>query len=460
MSESVLVTTAQLIVVGAAVFVAAFVQIVAGFGFALLAVPLMTLAIEPKIAVVVSSLTAIFVTSWQAYRSRHEADKLLVRRMTTAAYLGMPLGLIVFLNVNDDALRFLLGVAVLIAVVMLALRVNLHHAGPRLDYGVGFLSGVLATSLSTNGPPLVFALQARQLSAVTFRATISTVFALCNIGGLALFIASGKITRDGLVTAAITVPAMFAGQLLGFPIRRHVHGERFRRLVLALLVAAAVERDRRTRWCDEGTKPMILAGVATTILAIANWYSRWKANARIELISKPLTTVGAIAIAASAGGPGSATIFAIVALVLCLVGDVALMTVVDRFVLGLAAFLLGHVAFMIMFAVRGFDRWPLAGVALIGCAVLIGTAGGPIIRGASAKGLGIPVRAYLTVISTMCVLGWATGNWLIIVGATAFIVSDSILGWGQFVAERRWMDVAIMVTYHVAIVALALSLAV
>ncbi len=240
MPESMLVTTAQLIVVGIAVFVAAFMQIVAGFGFALLSVPLMTLAIEPKIAVVVSSLTGVFVTSWQAYKGRAEADKILVKRMTTGSYLGMPLGLLVFIMVDDNVLRFLLGIAVLAAVVLLALRVNLHHFGPRLDYGTGFVSGVLATSLSTNGPPLVFALQARQLSAVTFRATISTVFALSNIGGLTLFIASGKITRDGLIASAITVPAMFLGQLLGFPIRRHVHGERFRWLVLVLLVAAAI----------------------------------------------------------------------------------------------------------------------------------------------------------------------------------------------------------------------------
>jgi uncharacterized protein len=235
-----LVTTAQLIVVGAAVFVAAFMQIVAGFGFALLAVPLMTLAIEPKIAVVVSTLTGIFVTSWQAYKDRALADRVLVKRMTIGAYVGMPLGLLVFISVDDNVLRFMLGVAVLIAVVLLAMRVNLHHVGPRLDYGSGFISGVLATSLSTNGPPLVFVLQARQLSAVTFRATISTVFALSNIGGLALFIASGKITRDGIVAAAVTVPAMFVGQLLGFPIRKHIHGERFRWLVLLLLVAAAI----------------------------------------------------------------------------------------------------------------------------------------------------------------------------------------------------------------------------
>ena len=63
MSESVLVTTTQLIVVGVAVFIAAFMQIVSGFGFSLLSVPVMTLAIEPKIAVVVASITGIFVTS-------------------------------------------------------------------------------------------------------------------------------------------------------------------------------------------------------------------------------------------------------------------------------------------------------------------------------------------------------------------------------------------------------------
>jgi uncharacterized protein len=239
-SESMFVTTAQLIVVGVAVFFAAFMQIVAGFGFALLAVPLMTLAIEPKIAVVVSTLAGVFVTGWQAYRDRAQADRVLVRRMTIAAYLGMPLGLLVFITVDDNVLRFLLGLAVLIAAVLLALRVNLHHVGPHLDYGSGFVSGILATSLSTNGPPLVFALQARQLTAVQFRATISTVFALCNIFGLSLFIAAGKITRDGLVAAAVTLPAMLLGQLLGFPIRKHVHGERFRWLVLLLLVGAAI----------------------------------------------------------------------------------------------------------------------------------------------------------------------------------------------------------------------------
>src|SRR4249920_2875033 len=157
---------------------------------------------------------------------------------------------------------------------------------------------------------------------------------------------------------------------------------------------------------------MIAACIATAVFALANWYSRYANNDRLELITKPLTTAGAIAIAALAGGPSAATIAAIVALVLCLIGDVALLPAVDRFVVGLAAFLLGHLAFVVMFALRGFDRWPMALVAIVGCGVLLGTAGIPIVRGAAATGFGIPVRAYLVVICSMCVLGWATGNWL------------------------------------------------
>ncbi len=204
----------------------------------------------------------------------------------------------------------------------------------------------------------------------------------------------------------------------------------------------------------------VIVVIATVIAAVCNWYFRIRPNDRGELITKPLTTIGAIGIAALAGGPHSATIAGVVALVLCLVGDVALLPAVDKFIVGLASFLLGHIAFIVMFALLGLDHWALAGVAIIGCALLVGTIAMPIVTGAKAKGLGIPVRLYLVVIMAMFVLGWATGNWLIMVGSAAFILSDSILGWGQFVGEKKWMHLAIMMTYHVAIVSLALSLAI
>lgn len=231
-------TTAELIVVGVAVGVAALVQVIAGFGFALLSMPIMTLAIPVEKAVVVSTLLSFVTTSWQSWFLRKDADRPLVKRLTISAYVGMPLGLVILEVVSDTTLKITLGLSVLLATLMLARRLDLRHAGTGLDVTAGFLSGVLNTSLSTNGPPLVFDLQARHLDATRFRATISVVFALCNIGALSLFIGRGKVTEEGMHAALIALPAWMVGQAVGWPIRKHMHGERFRVLVLSLLALA------------------------------------------------------------------------------------------------------------------------------------------------------------------------------------------------------------------------------
>jgi uncharacterized membrane protein YfcA len=230
----------ELAVVIVAVLVAALVQVLAGFGFALMAMPIMTLAIPVERAVVIVSLLSVVTTLWQSIHLRHDAEPALVRRLTLGSLIGMPLGLLVLNTVADRPLRIALGVSVLIATFLLARRLNLTHAGPALDHAAGFVSGVLNTSLGTNGPPLVFVLQARHLTPDRFRATISTVFVFGNVVALALFAGSGKITGGAMSAAALAAPAWLAGQVTGWRLRHHVAGERFRVLVLMLLAAAGV----------------------------------------------------------------------------------------------------------------------------------------------------------------------------------------------------------------------------
>lgn len=231
-------TTVQLVVVAIAIFFASSTQVIAGFGFGLLSMPIMTLAIPVEQAVVVSTLLSMASTLWMGWHLRADIDRPIAKRITLAALVGMPLGLWILSVVSDRALRLTLGVSVLIATVLLVRRINLAHVGPRLDIALGFVSGVLNTSLSTNGPPLVFGLQARQMKPDQFRATLSAVFAMSSIVALALFIAAGKVTGDGLHAVLVAFPAWLLGQALGWPIRRHFHGERFRATVLILLTIA------------------------------------------------------------------------------------------------------------------------------------------------------------------------------------------------------------------------------
>ena len=226
--------------VALAIAVASFAQSLSGFGFALLSVPLMTLVVSPRDAVIISTIIGATSTSIQAVLDRKHLDWPLAKRLSIASYIGMPVGLGAFLFVSETGLRFGLGVVVLVATFLLLRGFRLHDEQHHYDWSLGIVAGLLATSTSTNGPPLVFLMQARQMAPATFRATINTVFAISNIGALALFLSAGKVTSQNLTGVAVALPSLGVALSLGYIVRRHVSAERFKYLVIVLLFLSSV----------------------------------------------------------------------------------------------------------------------------------------------------------------------------------------------------------------------------
>jgi uncharacterized membrane protein YhhN len=202
---------------------------------------------------------------------------------------------------------------------------------------------------------------------------------------------------------------------------------------------------------------LVGAGVA----AIANWISRWRPNNALETITKPLATLLIVAFASTVNSSHPGVRWLVVAgLVLCLIGDVLLMPVVDNFVGGLGSFLIGHLLFGVAVLRRPHGHVALAGLALVPLLAVVGTFGPAIVKGARrrAAALGIAVTAYLVVIASMAMLVALSGSPWAIVGATFFVISDTLLGYDLFAKPFESARVAIMVTYHLALVGLTLGL--
>jgi uncharacterized membrane protein YhhN len=187
--------------------------------------------------------------------------------------------------------------------------------------------------------------------------------------------------------------------------------------------------------------------------ALIDWYAVWRGDRRTETWAKPATLVALIVVALTLGATDTAAgVWLLVALVLGLTGDVFLLGDGDtRFRLGLAAFLVGHLAFVVSFTRLGLDApsWAWwAWVVLLVC--LLATrrvAPATYIRGGTA--LALPVALYTVVIGAMVIIAFDTGVPTIAVGATVFAASDSILAVNRFVEPRPWAPLAVMVTYHV-----------
>jgi uncharacterized membrane protein YhhN len=202
---------------------------------------------------------------------------------------------------------------------------------------------------------------------------------------------------------------------------------------------------------------LIVAG----LFAVGDWVARVRKDQRLEYVCKPATMVGLIA-AAIALVPvddlGNRRTWFVVALVCSLVGDIVLMLPSDRFVPGLAAFLVGHLCY-----VAGLWAHGPGGVALAGSSAGVVAVIAPVgwrILGAlrGRRQLGLPVALYMVVISVMLATALATGNVLAGVGAALFVSSDAMIAWNRFVRPFRAADLAIMVTYHLGQAGLVLSL--
>lgn len=198
------------------------------------------------------------------------------------------------------------------------------------------------------------------------------------------------------------------------------------------------------------------------VFALIDWFAVARANRRLRRVSKPaviLFLVGvALTIQASSGPEHS--VFA-GALLLCLVGDVALLMDERWFRVGLAAFLLAHLVYGAGFLAGGVNRGLLVDSTLAVAIVSLGL-GGRVLRSilqAGQSGLAPPVAAYLLAISAMVALAAASGKPLAMAGAGLFYASDGMIAWNRYVRPLPWSPLPVIVTYHLAQAGLVLSLA-
>ncbi|WDZ84357.1 sulfite exporter TauE/SafE family protein [Micromonospora cathayae] len=220
------------------VLLGAFAQTVSGFGYALVTVPLFTMATDPRTAVVVTALTDIGLTVTAALRDRAHVRWRVAGSLTGTALLGLPVGLLVLATVAEDVLSVLIAVVVLGCVALVASGARLR-TGPLGIGAVGVLVGVLTAATGTNGPPLVAAFHSLGYDPRTFRATLAAIFSGIGLVGLAGFAAIGRIDAEVLWLSLVALPAVPLGWWLGNLVFDRIRPLVFRRIVLVGLIGSA-----------------------------------------------------------------------------------------------------------------------------------------------------------------------------------------------------------------------------
>ena len=233
-------TISDLVPVVVFVGIAACIYMIAGFGFALFAVPSISLFMPVTEAVSLLTLLGLNSVLRQSFALREHIDRPSAIRFSVWAVAGMPVGYWIVNVISDQALRIFLGVSTIIATVVLLRRSENHTSHPAVESSFAFASGVLNVSIGTNGSPLVFALQGRRLTPNEFRATIAVIFAVSAVVTSTIFALDGRYTSRILLLALCAMPSWLIGTLTGRNVADKIDQQQFRSVVLVLLAITGI----------------------------------------------------------------------------------------------------------------------------------------------------------------------------------------------------------------------------
>ncbi len=206
----------EIFIIGAIFFLGSFVQGLTGFGAGLIAIPLLTLVVDIKVAVPLYMLTSLVMTNYMAFRLRRYFDRGKILPLCIGAVPGIIAGATILKTVPSDIIRIYLG-AMLIGYALYNFLckptpLQLHHGW---GYLAGFLSGAIGTACSAGGPPAIIYTTLNSWNKNEMKATLTGFFFFNSYLTIAAHAITGMTTFTVVKYFLFTAPFVLAGTVVG-----------------------------------------------------------------------------------------------------------------------------------------------------------------------------------------------------------------------------------------------------
>lgn len=227
----------ELIATTGIVLIAGVIVGLAGFGFALFAVPPLLFMHEPPVVVAMVNILGFSSGMVVLYGEWHEIRKSTLRALIPWALIGLVAGTAILRYVEGLYIKLLASVVVVVFSVYAASGLRFPGVNrPAATVIAGLSSGVLGTSAGLPGPPIALLFTARDLPPAAFRVTITAYFMVIDVVAVFLLLISGQLHRPALVLSLSMVPASLVGRWCGRRLADRITPPVFRRLVIAMLL--------------------------------------------------------------------------------------------------------------------------------------------------------------------------------------------------------------------------------
>ncbi|WP_411843394.1 sulfite exporter TauE/SafE family protein [Salinicoccus sp. HZC-1] len=216
------------------VLIASILQTSTGFGFSIMATPLLLLLFLPQEAIQINIILSLIISISLIRSIRNAVDFTVLKRLITASIAGVPFGIMIYMSINIDAFKFGVGILLLALTSLLILNFRVGQTRGR-DRLTGGLSGLFTTSIGMPGPPLLLYFTGTSMGKDKLRATTLAFYLFIYFISLITQIIFTGTSLLIWKSSLYAVPAVLAGLFIGQYIFKWINQDMFRIFTYILL---------------------------------------------------------------------------------------------------------------------------------------------------------------------------------------------------------------------------------
>lgn len=224
------------------VCVASMVKGAIGFGFPLLAVPLLSVIMGPKVAIPVVAIPTLLSNFLVVRRGGAGRASGALWSLLAGTAVGTLAGALLLGAVNPRLASGLVGAVALLYVVATALGLTVRVPAPsirRVGPAFGLAAGLMGGVTGISSPLLASYLHMQRLEKREFVFWITMTFFVVNIVQVAAYFRLGLYEGPVLTTAMWACLPMFIGTLGGLALQDRLEPKLFERIVLTVVFMAS-----------------------------------------------------------------------------------------------------------------------------------------------------------------------------------------------------------------------------
>jgi len=240
----------ELLLIGAAVFViAGTVKGVVGIGLPTAAISMLTLFIDPRMAIALGLGPVLASNAWQIW-TMGDLRGSIRRYWVFAVFLGASVFLTVTLSadISERVIFLSIGISI-VAFSVIHLNFTMPPMPDRHDrvaqVGFGTLSGILGGLSGVWIAPIIMYLSARNLSKDAFVRASGMLLFVGSVPLVAAYVQQGFLTQEIAGVSLVLVLPTLIGFALGARLRSRMSNEKFRKVLLYVFLILGLNLLRR-----------------------------------------------------------------------------------------------------------------------------------------------------------------------------------------------------------------------